>query len=430
MNTPQSSTPVPDSAWSLSQWLEYLEHIHHRPIDMGLERVRVVAERLHILTPSSTVFMVGGTNGKGSTVTFLEQICQHAGLSTGTYTSPHLVKYNERVRIRGSELADEKHAQAFMAVEKARADVSLTYFEFGTLAALWLLQQEALDVLILEVGLGGRLDAVNVIDADVAIVTSVGVDHVEFLGSDRAQIGYEKAGIFRSQKAAICGDPEPPESLLNHAQAIGALLHCKNQDFYIREHAESFDFIGVNAQWNALPLPQLPLTNAGTALAALQASGLNISLEAICLGLTRAQLSGRLEQIATEPEVILDVGHNPHASRYLTQVLQRRFQNKRIIAVCGMLQDKDHQGTLEPLVGLVDQWFIGSLSGARGTPAAQIAAVLPRGTRVTCSDSIATAFTQAKHAANKQDVILCFGSFLTVAAIKELVAKTSNEAAR
>ncbi|TRW49337.1 bifunctional tetrahydrofolate synthase/dihydrofolate synthase [Aliidiomarina halalkaliphila] len=426
MTTSTSTTPVPSNAWSLSQWLEYLEHIHHRPIDMGLERVRIVAERLQLLTPKSTVFVVGGTNGKGSTVAFLEQICLQNGYSTGAYTSPHLIHYSERVRINGRELADEHHARAFMAVEQARADVSLTYFEFGTLAALWLLQQQTLDVLILEVGLGGRLDAVNVIDASVAVVTSVGVDHIEFLGPDRDVIGYEKAGIFRSQRPAICGDLEPPEPLIAHSHKIDAQLYCKGRDFDLVEHAEHFDFIGVKDKWVGLPLPRLPLTNAVTALAALQASELEMDIVAVRRGLINAQLSGRMELIAHEPDILLDVGHNPHASQYLAKVLQQRYPNRRIIAVCGMLQDKDHQGTLEPLLPIIDQWFIGTLLGPRGTPATRLAASISSDASVTCSDSIVAAFTQAKHAASKEDVILCFGSFLTVAAIKELVTDTSE----
>lgn len=426
MTTSISTTPVPDNAWSLSQWLEYLEHIHHRPIDMGLDRVRIVAERLQLLAPKSTVFVVGGTNGKGSTVAFLEQICLQSGLSTGTYTSPHLIRYNERVRINAEELDDTLHARAFMAVEQARADVSLTYFEFGTLAALWLLQQQPLDVLILEVGLGGRLDAVNVIDADVAVVTSVGIDHIEFLGPDRDVIGFEKAGIFRPQHPAICGDLEPPEPLLEHSHRIDAQLYCKGADFHFVEHPEHFDFIGVQETWNELPLPRLPLTNAATALAALQASGLDVDIVAVRQGLMNAQLSGRMELVAEKPDILLDVGHNPHASKYLAKVLQQRYANRRIIAVCGMLQDKDHQGTLEPLMGVIDQWFIGTLPGPRGASATQLTASIGSNASVTCSDSIVAAFTQAKHAAGKEDVILCFGSFLTVAAIKELVTNTGE----
>lgn len=414
------TTPEQQAAWSLSQWLEYLEQIHHRPIDMGLDRVRAVAQRMDLLSPSGTVFIVAGTNGKGSTVRYLEVICQQAGFTTGTYTSPHLIDYRERVRVNGAELDDAAHAKAFFAVERARGEISLTYFEFGTLAALFLLQQQPIDVLVLEIGLGGRLDAVNIIDGDVAIVTSVGIDHIEFLGPDREGIGFEKAGVYRTGKPAICGDPQPPKRLVEQATAISANLLLCEQDFHVTESADHFTFHGPQGIWDELPYPSLPLVNASTALAALQSSGLAIHINSVRQGLRMATLPGRMEQIREEPTVLLDVGHNPHATTYIAAELVRRFPDRRIVAVCAMLRDKEHADTLKPLCPLVSEWYLGSIEGPRGYAAADLRKALPEGADVTLAVDVEHAFTQAIRAVSANDVVLCFGSFLTVAAIHKI----------
>ncbi|EGN76309.1 folylpolyglutamate synthase/dihydrofolate synthase [Idiomarina sp. A28L] len=411
--------------WSLQQWLEYLESIHHRPIDMGLERVRVVAENLQLLAPDATVFTVGGTNGKGSTVRYLEQICLAAGLSVATYTSPHMLRYTERVRFNGAELPESEHVSAFCAIEEGRKETSLTYFEFGTLAAIWLCQQHSPQVIILEVGLGGRFDAVNIIDADVSVVTSVGIDHIEFLGSDREQIGFEKAGIYRPHKPAVCGDPAPPLKLVRYAEEINAPLFCVGKEFSASaskadsQTKECFDFQGPNSLWQNLPMPTLPFANALTALAALQLSNLNINSEHAAKGLQTAQLEGRFETVSTKPTVIFDVGHNPHAAQYLAQSLQTKFTGKRIVAVCGMLKDKEHSATLAPLLTVIDHWYLASLHGARGVSADVLRDALPAEVVAECFSDPIAAFTKAKAEVDADDVIVCFGSFLTVAALHE-----------
>ena len=407
--------------WSLQQWLEYLENIHHRPIDMGLSRVQTVAEKLQLLTPAATVLTVAGTNGKGSTVRYLEQILLAAGYSVACYTSPHIHRYEERVRYNGAELNAAQHAQAFQAIEQARGEISLTYFEFGTLAAIWLCQQLQPQVIVLEVGLGGRLDAVNVIEPDVAIVTSVGIDHIEFLGDNREDIGFEKAGIFRTAKPAICGEPEPPQRLLQHAKSIGAQLSCVNQDFSAERRALEFDFMGPINTWKNLPIPSLPFVNAITALAALQLSGLAITREHVIEGLQVATLTGRMQQVASAPTVILDVAHNPQAASYLAHELAIRFPQQPIYAVCGMLRDKDHQATLAALQSLVKHWYLASLPGERGANAEQLAGALPAASECTLFTTPAEAFTQATADASKDSVIVCFGSFLTVAAVQDVV---------
>ncbi|WP_339878872.1 bifunctional tetrahydrofolate synthase/dihydrofolate synthase, partial [Pseudidiomarina gelatinasegens] len=291
-----SNVAKPSSSAGLNAWLNYLEHLHHSAIDMGLDRIKQVANRLELTTTSAQVFTVAGTNGKGSTVRYLETILQEDGYSTGVYISPHLHHYAERVRINTKQLSEAEHVQAFAAIEAARGDVSLTYFEFGTLAALWLMKQQPLDAWILEVGLGGRLDAVNIVDADVALLTSIGIDHIGFLGDDRTGIAREKAGIFRAERPAICGEPEFPQEVADAALENGVLLQQVGIDFHYRmAGAGVWHFHNQDTVLNNLPLPQLPLPNAATAIAALAASNLPISDKAIRAGLDKAREPGRLQ---------------------------------------------------------------------------------------------------------------------------------------
>lgn len=429
------------SHWSLEQWLRYLEQQHPKAIDMGLQRIQQVAQRLAVLAPAPCVITVAGTNGKGSTVRYLEQILVAAGHRTATYTSPHFLHYAERVRIAGRELSEAEHCQAFYAVEQARQDISLTYFEHGTLAALWLIQQHSVDVAILEIGLGGRLDAVNIVDPDVAIVTSVGVDHVEFLGNDREQIGYEKAGVYRPHKPAICADLQPPSRLLQQAAEIGAELYCVGKDFSFKASpsASTWTFeMTTSGQpeplvMQSLPLPRLPLPNAATALAALHclpiSKNLAVSRAAIVEGLQKAALPGRLEVRQEAPLVVLDVAHNPHAASYLAEQLAVRWPQRRIRAVCGMLKDKDIAGTLACFNKLPVIWYLASTLGARGASASQLAEALIKvhSTPVLAAqtyDSVAAAYQNAlldaESDAETGDIVLCFGSFLTIQAIYEL----------
>lgn len=419
--------------WSLSQWLEYLEHQHHKEIDLSLERISRVANALCADRPGKIVITVAGTNGKGSTVRMLEEILRAEGYSVGTYTSPHFIHYNERVSVNGHALSDAEHCQAFAAVQAARGDTSLTYFEFGTLAAFWLLAQKALDFAILEIGLGGRLDAVNVIEPDISIVTAVGVDHVEFLGHDREQIGFEKAGIYRAGKPAICGDPNPPERLVAHAQQLGANLKMVDRDFryIISDDLSSWQFNAGKWQLSGLPMPRLPLANAATVLAALAELAHVPSVTSIHAGLTKAQLPGRLQVIDEQPLTVLDVAHNPHAAAYLAQQLQQRWPGRPVRAVCGMLKDKDIVGTIASLANSISYWYCASIESARGLDAATLAAQVENvyagdysgqggSPPIHSFTNVKSAYESARADAKPGEIVLCFGSFLTIQAIYQL----------
>jgi len=421
---------------SLDAWLSYLESIHSQEIDMGLDRIITVAQTLNVLRPSPKVITVAGTNGKGSSVAMLDSILQHAGYSTACFTSPHLVDYRERILVNGKMLPEQDHCDAFSAINEARGDTSLTYFEFGTLAALWLIQKSQVDVAILEVGLGGRLDAVNIVDADLSIVTSVDIDHVGFLGNDRENIGFEKAGIFRAGKPAICGDPIPPKRLLEHAQAIGANLLCVKQDYDVEEAEQGWNFklCSERAQQSLTPLkslakPQLPLPNALGVIAGLQHAGFAVNAESISQGLASASVAGRFEIWPGTPKVILDVAHNPHAARYLQGKLQtlRAESNDiiRVLAVCGMLADKDIHATLAELTDVIDTWYTAGLPGPRAAKAAQLSEQLNLlGAESKPFNTIKSAFEQALDEAGPNDVVVCFGSFLTITEIYALKGRT------
>ncbi|GAA4495300.1 bifunctional tetrahydrofolate synthase/dihydrofolate synthase [Pseudaeromonas paramecii] len=400
---------------SLADWLSYLEQIHPKTIDLGLERVGTVARRMGVDRLPGKVITVGGTNGKGTTCAMLESMLAAAGYRVGVYASPHLLRYNERVRIDGDLVSDAALCQAFAQVEQARGELSLTFFEFGTLAALWLFRQAAPDVTLLEVGLGGRLDATNLIDADVAVITSIALDHCDWLGPDRQSIAREKAGIFRAGRPAISGEPQPPASLEEQALLRQANLLQVGRDYRIREVGETWCFDGLGVSWSELPVPVLPLVNAGTAVAALLSLGLPVSREAVAEGLRAARLPGRLQQVRQSPGVWVDVAHNPHAAAYLASALQRQPHFGRRLAVVGMLQDKDIAGTLAQLEEWVDVWFIADLHGPRAASAAQLAACLPASAQLSCHADVDSAYGAALAAAGPLDMILVFGSFYTVA---------------
>lgn len=418
--------------WRLADWLVYLEQQHHKEIDMSLERINLVVNALCADKPAKTVITVAGTNGKGSTVRYMEQILLACGHRVASYSSPHFIDYKERVRINGQELTDAEHCLAFQAVEQARGDTSLTYFEFGTLAAFWLMAQHQLDYAVLEIGLGGRLDAVNIIEPDVSIVTSVGIDHVEFLGNDREQIGFEKAGVYRAGKVAICGDPEPPQRLLAHAHSLQADLRCVNRDYTFKINAGDWQFESRDWQLSNLPFPHLPLVNAATALAALGALPQQPDLASVRSGLLTASLPGRMQVLSQQPLVLLDVAHNPHAAQYLAAQLQQRWPQRRVRAVVGMLKDKDISATLKCLHGQVNAWYCATTPGPRGSAGTQLAQHLHSAQQaddcpaslaqasVYAYPDIAQAFKTARMDAEAGDIVLCFGSFLTIQAILQL----------
>jgi len=410
---------------SLAAWLAYLETLHPKSIALGLDRVRDVLARLD--TPiRCPVVTVGGTNGKGSTCAMLESIYRCAGFATGLYASPHLLRYNERVRIRGEEVDDEALLQSFNAVEDARHDVPLTYFEFGTLAALWLFARAGLDVLVLEVGLGGRLDAVNVVDADVAVLTSIDIDHVDYLGPTREHIGREKAGIFRKGRPALCGDRQPPAAVETIARDVGASLLVIGRDYDYTDERSQWRFRGPRSERYGLPFPALrgpyQLANASTALAAVDLlhDRLPVSAQAVREGLLTVALPGRFQVLPGRPTVVLDVAHNPHAARALAAALGAMGFHPQTFAVFAMLADKDVHGVVEALRPRIDGWYVAGLPGARGgDPARMRDAVIAAGVAadsVHAFADVASAFRAARDASSEADRIVVFGSFLTVAA--------------
>jgi dihydrofolate synthase/folylpolyglutamate synthase len=396
---------------------------------MGLDRVAAVRERL-ALAPAFPVITVGGTNGKGSTCALLEAILRSAGYRVGCYTSPHLLVYNERVRIDGVNSTDAALVEAFEAVEAARGDITLTYFEFGTLAALIAFAEARVDVAILEVGLGGRLDAVNAFDADCAIVTSVDLDHQGYLGDTREQIGWEKAHIYRRGRPAVCGDRDPPQTLAAHARDIGAQLLVLGRDFDVEAVTGQWGYRGPEGARHGLPYPALrgdyQLGNAACAITALDAlrARLPVTMQDLRAGLLTAEAPGRFQVLPGRPAVILDVAHNPQAARALAANLARMTGFKRTFAVFGLLADKDAGGVIAAAAPEIDRWFAGGLAGTRGRTGAETAALIERHAAapvVEAHADIAGAWRAACSAAGPDDRIAVFGSFLTVAAVMQLL---------
>ncbi|MBI5329608.1 MAG: bifunctional tetrahydrofolate synthase/dihydrofolate synthase [Betaproteobacteria bacterium] len=407
----------------LSDWLARLEARNREPIVLGLERVQAVRQRLG-LNPDFPLITVGGTNGKGSVCACLEAMLADTGYRVGLYTSPHLLRYNERVRIDEREVVDADLCAAFAAVEAAREDTPLTYFEQGTLAAMWLFQRARLDVAVLEVGLGGRLDAVNVWDADCAVVVSVDLDHQGFLGDTRETIGFEKAGIFRTGRPALCGDAAPPHSLLEHAQRIGANLLCAGQDFQWETEAASWTLRVRGAVYPALPRPAMAgahqFGNAACAIAALWSlrERLPVALKALRIGLGRARQPGRFQVIGHEPLRVVDVGHNPHAARALARMLADLPPTGRVIGVLAMLADKDVDGVIAALKGRIHHWHLAGLDAPRGLACTDLARrVEAAGGVCRCHDNVVAAWRAACGEAKAADTILAFGSFLTAASV-------------
>lgn len=422
-----------------NDWLAHLEGLHPKGqagIELGLDRIRQVKAALS-QSQHCPVIIVGGTNGKGSTCAYLENIIARAGYRVGCYTSPHILDYNERIRLNGQPVGDEALCVAFARVEAARRQaggVALTYFEFGTLAAWEVFAAAGVEAAILEVGLGGRLDAVNVYEPDVAIVTGVALDHTEWLGPDRESIGFEKAGIFRAGRPALCADPQPPQSLLDHAAAIGADLRLIGRDFGFERPAAGAGDNRLQWRWwcrsgqqllkRALAYPGLrgptQLYNASVALAALEALGdkLPVTMQAIRPGLIETELAGRFQVVPGKPAIVLDVGHNPQAVGVLADNLSSMGFFDRTHVVLGMLNDKDVAGALAVLKGKVYHWHLATLEGPRGTSAATLAGFIDQaglGGEVTCYQSPQLAMQGAREQAAESDRIVAFGSFYTVA---------------
>jgi dihydrofolate synthase/folylpolyglutamate synthase len=408
---------------SLADWLGYIERQHPQAIALGLDRVVAVLAELRIEI-SCPIVTVGGTNGKGSTCALLEAILSCAGYRTGLYTSPHLLRYSERVRIAGREADDDTLCEAFAAVERARGTVPLTYFEFGTLAAFVLFSAEHPDAVILEVGLGGRLDAVNVLDADCAVLTSVGIDHTEYLGSTREAIGREKAGIFRSGKPAVVADPSPPASVLEEAQGKGARLLLIGRDFGYQRQDTQWSYWGPGGKRSGLAHPALrgamQLRNASAAFAAVDAlrERLPVAMQDLRRGLAEAALPGRFQVLPGRPQVVLDVAHNPEAAAVLAVNLGDSGFAPETIAVFGMLEDKDIAGVVRAMAPRITRWHLATLPGPRGAGSFHLRKILLEEkiqNPVFEHASVAEALAAARSEAAENDKIVVFGSFLTVA---------------
>ncbi len=457
---------------TLVEWLTYLESLNPKTIALGLERVAAVNQKLN-LQPYFPIIIVGGTNGKGSVCAILESILHAAGYRVGCYTSPHLLDYNERVRVSKQPANDAELCAAFKKIENVRGEIPLTYFEFGTLAAMQMFIDQKVDVAILEVGLGGRLDAVNIFDADCAVVTSIDIDHTDYLGNTREKIAFEKAGIFRAGKVAVFGDADVPQAIRTQAEKVGAELWCIGSEFGFKlpspaqseetgskgrgsgvhvisvvkplphggnghkqgegEHIHS-EKAPMPDQWNyfskvgnrsALPFPALrgyyQLSNASSALAALDVlkGKIPVSMEAVRRGLVEVTLSARFQMIPGKPALILDVAHNPHAARSLAKALAALPPSPKTYAVCAMLKDKDMAGVVEALKSQVDTWFVAGIDAPRGASADELGLVLESANigKVVCFPSATEALHHAYNQAGENDRIVAFGSFYTVAEV-------------
>ena len=415
---------------NLTDWLGYIESIHPSTIDLTLERIKIVIERLN-LDISFPILTVGGTNGKGSTCSILESIYKEAGYKVACYTSPHFLHFNERIKIQALAVSDEVICEAFSRIESAREGVTLTYFEYGTIAAMIIFSEAHVDVAILEVGLGGRLDAVNVFDADCAIVTTVDLDHMDYLGHTREAIGFEKAGIYRTEKTAICGDFDPPQSLIKHAEFIHSDLKIIGKDFGYEAHHDSFDFLIDSSFVINLPLPKLQgdfqLANATNALMAVKAMEDKLPLTEISIqkGIALTLLPGRFQEVKKMPSLILDVAHNPQAARSLSHNLETHVVPGKTIAVFSILKDKDISGVIKVLNLCIDAWFIAEIQNERAASLETISNTIQKinpSAHIEAFKNIQEAYQFASKEVTRNDRIIVFGSFFTVADIMKIIS--------
>ena len=419
MNVP-NKLPV-----SVADWLSYFEVSHPQTIELGLDRVNLIRSEL-ALYPQFPIIIVGGTNGKGSVCAMLESILHCAGYEVGCYTSPHLLHYNERIRIGKKNIDDQRLCNAFMQIYSACKirNISLTYFEAGTLAAMYCFVQADVDAAVLEVGLGGRLDAVNIFDADCSILTSIDFDHVDYLGDTREKIGFEKAAIFRKNKPAICAEIDLPQSVIQQAEQNDAVLYRINEQFGFLKQDAHWNFWGPKNKRYSLPFPALrgekQLQNASTCLAALDTleDVLPVSMSNVRQGLIEAVIAGRFQVVSTQPFIILDVAHNPSAAMVLSQNLRATRPNGRTFAIMAMLQDKDIRGVIQALKNDIDCWFVSSVNSSRAAAADYLINELDNagvaGDSIRKFPDTISAFVLACEQAGKNDRICVFGSFYTV----------------
>lgn len=426
----------PKATSSLETWLSYLEQSHFKPIDMGLERIQAVADQLNLRKPAPYVITVAGTNGKGSTCKLLETALLKIGLKVGVYSSPHLIHYNERVRIQGKMVSDQDFVNTFDYIEQHKSQ-SLTYFEFGTLAAFDLFRRAEVDVAILEVGLGGRLDATNIVDPNFAVITSIDIDHVEFLGDNREVIGREKAGIFRANIPVVIGEPDCPQSILNYAEELNCQVSRRDKDWQFSLTDDRLFWQNSSMKLD-LPLPKIPVPNVATAIAVLTQLPFEISQQVLVESVEKTQMTGRFQHLTAEDlqklgenrplaQVIVDVGHNPHAARYLAARLTELKQpQQKIYALFSALVDKDLSGIVEPLAKVIDEWHCAGLAGYRGQSGRQVEQKLQKQLPEAIAfdyENVAQGAAFLFKQAREQDIILVFGSFHTVADFLSFIEK-------
>ena len=415
----------------LQSWLDRLEQLHPTEIELGLERVSRVARNLDVTEPARRVITVAGTNGKGSCVRTMEALLTSGGHKVGAYSSPHLLDFNERVRIDGKQVIDQQLMDAFAAVEQARGEVSLTYFEFTTLAALWLFKQAEVEFALLEVGLGGRLDAVNLVDADIAVITSVAVDHEAWLGSDREVIGREKAGILRAGKTFVCADPKPPASVVDAARELDCDSYYLGREFSFRDG--HYEFAAEPRLAFGLPAVHLPPPSVAAAITALALAGELPGAEEICSVLENLRMPGRCQQLCwRERDLLLDVGHNPAAAEYLAGWLRDHPVPGRTLALVAVMADKDIAGLCGPLAPLVDHWYPACLpDNPRAAGCEQLVSGLDLAgvSSETRADDCYPVTEQLQRVIGEQeegDRLLVFGSFFTVAAVLGFIRENSD----
>lgn len=421
------SSNYPTIKSSLDEWLSYWSQIHVTGIDLGLERVQPIAEYLQLTQPTAKVFTVAGTNGKGSTTTTIASILTAQGYRVGLYQSPHIYRFNERVKLSGQEVTDQQLISAFVEVEHARqaCKLSLSFFEATTLAALFIFKQQQCDVWVLEVGLGGRLDVVNVIDADVAVITNIGLDHVEWLGTTIEQIAYEKAGIIRPHIPVVfAGDQPVPEAILKKIEDSQARLVVYKQDYYIQSDLNGWVFASEGMTIH-LPKGKLAIENMAAAISAVLLSGLNLTSTAIIQGIKQAKLAGRYDiRTIQEKTIIFDAGHNPHGIDFLIKQIDNDLKHNiscnKMIVVFSMLMDKDIQTVVNCLIPYVSEWYIAPLNVTRAAPLETLQHCLD-GQQVHCFDSVAHAFTAALDRLHPHQLMLVCGSFHTLEAVWEIL---------
>ncbi len=401
---------------NLSSWLDYIASLSPKDIDLGLERVREVYRVLKLDFSKTTVITVAGTNGKGTTCALLEKAAFTAGYSVAVYSSPFLLDYCEQLRVNTLQLNEEQHCLAFYAVEQARGDIPLTLFEFSTLAVLYLIASQNVNYALLEVGMGGDTDAVNVVDPDIAVITSIALDHGAWLGNTRESVGKHKAGIFRPNIPVFIGDPSPPESVFEAAASNTVQGFYQGKEFDYKEHSGHWDFHFENEQVFALPKPRIPLQNAATALAIVKRLKWPLSPEQFVDVLQNTLLPGRSQLIRQQPDVLLDVAHNPEAANYLySQIRARKYD--RLHLVVAMLADKDIEQCLAPFCHLNPQWYLSTLTEPRGAQASKLKSLLVRHQKVVEFDTVEESFDVALKSAQPNDLVVVFGSFITVSKI-------------